>query len=110
MSAQFKFEKQNLEFDYLIDVVTPEQVIMMGIQQRMRFNNKRSFASYLKYIDVKRIERTSISLTEIADLLNVPLRYAEYIAVEWMNSVGGSVVQHAGINAYYLKDVYEIIN
>ena len=110
-NPQFKFEKQvlsNKEYEFLS--VSPEQVIMLDIQNNMKTAGYRSFKSYLKYHETTRIQRTGISLKEIAKLLNITIYDAEYLAVQWMNEIGGTVVQHADLNCYYFKETYDIVN
>lgn len=112
MNTQFKFEKQpKLTTDFAYLNITPEQVIMIQLQNAMKRLNIRSFKSYLdKYTQTKRVQRTSISINDIAKILNISTKEADYLAVQWMNNIGGSVTYCADVAAYYLKGVYEITN
>lgn len=109
MKTQFKFETQIVNENAVFNT-KPEHVLMVELQQSMKRLKLRSFKSYLKLVDTDRIQRTSISIKEIASLLNVSTYTATELAVEWMNNIGGRVVDHADINAYYFKDIYEITN
>lgn len=109
MNKQFKFENQIINENAVFNI-KPEQVLMVELQQSMKKLKMRSFKSYLKWVDTDRIQRTTISINQIASLLNVNHYTATSLAVEWMNNIGGTVVDHAGINAYYFKGVYEIVN
>lgn len=112
MNTQFKFEKQpKLATNFAYLNVTPEQVIMLQLQNTMKVLKIRSFSSYLnKYTQTKKVQRTSITIKEIATLLNISTREADYLAVQWMNNIGGQVTYCADIAAYYVKGVYEITN
>jgi len=90
--------------------VTPEQVVMIDIQKSMRQLKKRSFSSYLKYIECNKIQRTSLSVKEISSLLNISTCQADLLAVQWHNTIGGQIVSHADLYCYYFKGVYDIIN
>lgn len=111
-NAQFKFEKQDFTLnDWMYLNAKPEHVLMIELQQSMKRLKMRSFKSYLKYMETKRIQRSTIGLNQIASLLNISFREADNLAHEWKNNkqIGGTVVYTAGLNCYYLSDVYEII-
>lgn len=111
-NAQFKFEKQDFSLnDWMYLNAKPEQLLMLELQQSMKRLKMRSFKSYLKYMETKRIQRSTIGLNQIASLLNISNRAAENLAFDWSNNkeIGGNVVFTAGLNCFYLSNVYEII-
>lgn len=113
MNTQFKFEKQDFTLnDWMYLNAKPQHVLMLELQQSMKRLKMRSFKSYLKYMETDRIQRTTIGLNQIANLLGISNREADNLAHEWSNNkeIKGSVTYTAGLNCYYLSDVYEIIN
>lgn len=111
MQTQFKFEKQDFTLnDWMYLNARPEHVLMIELQQSMKNLKMRSFKSYLKYMETKSIQRSTIGLNQIARLLNISTREAENLAFEWSNNkeIGGNVVFTAGLNCFYLSDIYEI--
>src|SRR6185295_3809655 len=112
MATQFKFENQDFTInDYMYMNAKPEQVLMIELKESMKRLKMRSFKSYLKYMETKRIQRTTIGLNQISSLLNISFLEAENLAHECSNNkhVGGRVVYTAGLNCFYLSDVYEIV-
>lgn len=109
MNSQFRFEKQKINENSIFNIM-PEQLLMLDLQIAMNHINIKTFKAYLKEMETTRIQRTTISIKAISKLLNVSEYLATELTVRWMNNIGGSVVDHAGIHAYYFKGVYEIIN
>ena len=87
---------------------TPEQVVMLQIAAYMKQDKKRSFSSYLKSCGTDRIERVSISVKEIAEILNISIREADSLVRNWRDEIGGKFVQAADLYCYYFKEKIEV--
>lgn len=113
MAIQFKFQKQDFtKNDWMYLNARPEHILMLELQESMNRLKIRSFKSYLKYMGTNRIQRSTIGLNQIARILRISGRESENLAHDWSNNkdIKGNVVYTAGLNCYYLSDVYEIIN
>lgn len=114
MATQIKFYTPVFKNEYAVYGATPQDVIMLDIIESMKLKKFRSYKSYLKnYIESKRTQRSSISIKEIARLLKISNREADYLAVEWMNSndpiIKGRLVQSCDLYTFYLSDVFDIV-